>query len=108
MLAHIVHHRGLQTAEAEVEVALQLRRVAVGVRQARAREGHRAIVPAALAMGERERASGTALLDVRKRQWSAAALKAIDAPLAEKLPRLISSDELAGILQAAGRAAASS
>ena len=46
-------------------------------------------------------ASGTALLDVRKRAWSAAALKAIDSSLAEKLPRLISSDELAGKLSAA-------
>lgn len=45
-------------------------------------------------------ASGTALLDVRKRKWSAAALKAIDANLADKLPRLISSDEPAGKLQA--------
>ncbi|MFM2295950.1 MAG: hypothetical protein RLZZ350_2363 [Verrucomicrobiota bacterium] len=46
-------------------------------------------------------ASGTALLDVRKRAWSAAALKAIDSALAEKLPRLISSDEPAGKLSAA-------
>ncbi|MFM2082290.1 MAG: hypothetical protein RL380_981 [Verrucomicrobiota bacterium] len=46
-------------------------------------------------------ASGTALLDVRQRKWSAAALKAIDASLAEKLPRLISSDEPAGKLSAA-------
>ena len=46
-------------------------------------------------------ASGTALLDVRKRKWCAAALKAIDANLADKLPRLISSDEPAGKLQAA-------
>ena len=46
-------------------------------------------------------ASGTALLDVRKRQWSAAMLKAIDASLAGKLPRLIASDEPAGTLQAA-------
>ncbi len=45
-------------------------------------------------------ASGTALLDVRKRKWSAAALEAIDAGLASKLPRLISSDQPAGILQA--------
>ena len=45
-------------------------------------------------------ASGTALLDVRKRNWSAAALKAIDAGLAGKLPRLISSDEPAGKLAA--------
>lgn len=43
-------------------------------------------------------ASGTALLDVRKRQWSGAALKAIDAELAAKLPTLISSDQPAGFL----------
>jgi len=43
-------------------------------------------------------ASGTALLDVRKRQWSKAALRAIDASLADKLPRLISSDQPAGTL----------
>ena len=46
-------------------------------------------------------ASGTALLDVRKRKWCAAALKAIDANLADKLPKLISSDEPAGVLSAA-------
>src|SRR5271165_6174636 len=46
-------------------------------------------------------ASGTALLDVRKRRWCAAALQAIDADLADKLPRLISSDEPAGQLQKA-------
>src|SRR6185369_6899997 len=46
-------------------------------------------------------ASGTALLDVRKRKWSAAALDAIDPALAGKLPRLISSDQPAGSLQAA-------
>ena len=45
-------------------------------------------------------ASGTALLDVRKRKWSTAALDAIDADLASKLPRLISSDQPAGTLQA--------
>jgi xylulokinase len=45
-------------------------------------------------------ASGTALMDVRKRQWCAATLKAIDAGLADRLPRLISSDEPAGNLQA--------
>ncbi|MEW6303764.1 MAG: xylulokinase [Verrucomicrobiota bacterium] len=44
-------------------------------------------------------ASGTALLDVRKRKWSAAALKAIDADLAAKLPPLISSDQAVGTLQ---------
>src|SRR5215468_11939775 len=46
-------------------------------------------------------ASGTALLDVRKRKWSAAALEAIGPELAEKLPPLISSDKPAGTLQAA-------
>src|SRR6267154_2960700 len=35
-------------------------------------------------------ASGTALLDVRKRKWSFAALDAIDPELADKLPPLIS------------------
>jgi xylulokinase len=45
-------------------------------------------------------ASGTALLDVRKRKWSGAVLEAIDADLASKLPRLISSDQPAGTLQA--------
>lgn len=45
-------------------------------------------------------ASGTALLDVRKRKWSTEALKAIDADLASKLPPLISSDQPAGFLQA--------
>ena len=46
-------------------------------------------------------ASGTALLDVRKRQWSAAVLKAIDADLAAKLPPLRASNQAAGRLQAA-------
>lgn len=46
-------------------------------------------------------ASGTALLDVRKRTWSEAAIKAIGPELAEKLPPLISSDRPAGKLQAA-------
>ena len=46
-------------------------------------------------------ASGTALLDVRQRKWCTAALKAIDASLADKLPRLISSDAPAGQLQTA-------
>ena len=45
-------------------------------------------------------ASGTALLDVRKRQWCEATLKAIDNDLIEKLPPLISSDQPAGSLQA--------
>lgn len=44
-------------------------------------------------------ASGTALLDVRKRKWSEAALKAIDADLAGKLPPLRRSDQPAGTLQ---------
>jgi xylulokinase len=46
-------------------------------------------------------ASGTALLDVRKRKWSKAVLDAIDPELADKLPPLISSDKPAGQLQAA-------
>ena len=46
-------------------------------------------------------ASGTALLDVRKRKWCAVALMAIDASLVDKLPRLISSDQPAGFLRAA-------
>src|SRR5512137_2468007 len=46
-------------------------------------------------------ASGTALLDVRKRAWSAAAVKAIDPALGSKLPPLISSDTPAGTLQPA-------
>lgn len=45
-------------------------------------------------------ASGTALLDVRKRKWCTAAVEAIDPNLADKLPPLISSDEPAGALQA--------
>jgi len=44
-------------------------------------------------------ASGTALLDVRKRKWSKAILKAIDPELEGKLPPLISSDQPAGRLQ---------
>lgn len=44
-------------------------------------------------------ASGTALLDVRKRQWCAETIAAIDPGLAEKLPRLISSDQPAGRLR---------
>src|SRR3984957_15113118 len=46
-------------------------------------------------------ASGTALLDVRKRKWSQAALEAIDPELAGKLPPLIASDLPAGKLQLA-------
>jgi xylulokinase len=45
-------------------------------------------------------ASGTALLDVRRRKWSKAILNAIDPELEGKLPPLISSDKLAGRLQA--------
>src|SRR5215813_14079799 len=45
-------------------------------------------------------ASGTALLDVRKRKWSAPVLEAIDSDLPGKLPRLITSDQPAGTLQA--------
>jgi xylulokinase len=45
-------------------------------------------------------ASGTALLDVRKRKWSVPALEAIDPDLADKLPTLISSDQPAGTLHA--------
>ena len=44
-------------------------------------------------------ASGTALLDVRKRKWATAALEAIDTDLADKLPKLIPSDQPAGKLQ---------
>lgn len=46
-------------------------------------------------------ASGTALMDVRTRKWSPAALKAIDANLAAKLPPLRSSDQAAGKLHPA-------
>jgi xylulokinase len=45
-------------------------------------------------------ASGTALLDVRKRKWATPVLKAIDPDLADKLPPLIRSDHPAGALQA--------
>ena len=46
-------------------------------------------------------ASGTALMDVAKRQWSAAAVKVIDPHLAGKLPPIIPSDQPAGRLNAA-------
>jgi len=46
-------------------------------------------------------ASGTALLDVRRRRWSGDVLRAIDPDLEGKLPPLISSDEPAGFLSAA-------
>jgi len=45
-------------------------------------------------------ASGTALLNVRSRRWAKSVLDAIDPELAGKLPRLISSEEQAGRLQA--------
>jgi xylulokinase len=45
-------------------------------------------------------ASGTALLDVRKRKWSEAVLETIDGNLIDKLPPLMSSDQPAGKLQA--------
>src|SRR3954468_2941544 len=44
-------------------------------------------------------ASGTALLDVKKRKWSQALLDAIDPELAGKLPPLIGSERPAGRLQ---------
>ncbi len=44
-------------------------------------------------------ASGTALMDVRKRAWSAAALSAIDRSLADFLPPLSASHEAAGTLR---------
>ncbi len=44
-------------------------------------------------------ASGTALMDVRKRKWCAAALAAIDAELPSKLPPLMPSDQPVGTLQ---------
>ena len=44
-------------------------------------------------------ASGTALLDVRRRKWSAALLAAIDDDLAGKLPPILYSDQPAGRLQ---------
>lgn len=46
-------------------------------------------------------ASGTALLDVRKRRWSEAAVQAIDAELMEKLPAVSPSDRPSGLLCAA-------
>src|SRR5438874_6357085 len=46
-------------------------------------------------------ASGTALLDVKKGQWSDKVLRAIDAELRDKLPSLIPSDQPAGRLQPA-------
>jgi xylulokinase len=46
-------------------------------------------------------ASGTALLDVRKRQWSDKMLRAIDPKLRDKLPPLQSSDKAAGTIRPA-------
>src|SRR5689334_17941936 len=45
-------------------------------------------------------ASGTALLDVRKRKWSKEVIEAIDPEVESKLPPLIRSDQPAGFLQA--------
>jgi len=45
-------------------------------------------------------ASGTALLNVKSRRWANSVLDAIDPELADKLPKLISSDEPAGRLRA--------
>jgi xylulokinase len=44
-------------------------------------------------------ASGTALLDVRNRRWSPAAIGAIDPLLNRMLPSLIESDDIAGTLR---------
>src|SRR5213593_2296391 len=44
-------------------------------------------------------ASGTALMDVKKRKWSQAAIDAIDPELSARLPRLIPSDQSAGQVQ---------
>jgi xylulokinase len=44
-------------------------------------------------------ASGTALLDIKKRQWSRAVLQAIDPELERALPPLLPSDQPAGTLQ---------
>src|SRR6266705_1456974 len=44
-------------------------------------------------------ASGTALMDVKKRKWSQAVIKAIDPELADKLPPIRSSEQPAGQLQ---------
>jgi len=46
-------------------------------------------------------ASGTALLDVRRRVWATDVIDAIDPELAGRLPLLIGSDKPAGTLQAA-------
>jgi xylulokinase len=44
-------------------------------------------------------ASGTALLDVRNRRWSQAAIDAIDPTVKQMLPDLIESDQIAGTLR---------
>ena len=44
-------------------------------------------------------ASGTALLDVKNRQWSKAAIDAIDPRIAAMLPDLINADDIAGMLR---------
>jgi D-xylulose kinase len=49
---------------------------------------------------ERGDGSGTALLDIRKRQWSQEAINAIDPGLTAALPPLIPSDQPAGNLSA--------
>jgi xylulokinase len=49
-------------------------------------------------------ASGTALMDVRKRRWCEAAVRAVDPELIGKLPTIASSDQAAGHLtEAAAR-----
>jgi len=47
-------------------------------------------------------ASGTALMNVRRRQWHQPALEAIDPDLPEKMPPLIPSDQPVGSLAPAG------
>ena len=44
-------------------------------------------------------ASGTALLDVRKRAWHSGAISAIDSKLEKRLPSLIGSDEAVGTVK---------
>lgn len=44
-------------------------------------------------------ASGTALFDVQNRRWSQKAIDAIDPQLKDKLPPLISSDDISGTLR---------
>ena len=51
------------------------------------------------AVMERGDASGTALLDVRRRTWSEPLIEAVDDSLAAKLPPLIPSEEPVGRLQ---------